>query len=51
MNPLSPFIYYRRHRRRALMLTGLLVLAVTGIYLLVGLMQETYVTPLHTINR
>jgi ABC-type lipoprotein release transport system permease subunit len=51
MNPLSPFTYYRRHKRRALMLTGLLALAVTGIYLLVGLMQETYITPLHTINR
>jgi ABC-type lipoprotein release transport system permease subunit len=33
------------------MLTGLLALAVTGIYLLVGLMQETYVTPPRTINR
>jgi ABC-type lipoprotein release transport system permease subunit len=51
VNPLSPFTYYRRHKRRALMLIGLLALAVTGIYLLVGLMQETYVTPLHTINR
>jgi ABC-type lipoprotein release transport system permease subunit len=51
MNPLSPFTYYRRHTRRALMLTGLLALAVTGIYLLVGLMQETYVTPQRTINR
>ena len=51
MNPLSPFTYYRRHKRRALMLAGLLALAVVGIYLLVGLMQETFVTPLHTINR
>jgi ABC-type lipoprotein release transport system permease subunit len=51
MNPLSPFTYYRRHKRRALLLITLLTLAVTGIYLLVGLMQETYVTPLHTINR
>jgi ABC-type lipoprotein release transport system permease subunit len=51
VNPLSPFTYYRRHKRRALMLTGLLTLAVTGIYLLAGLMQETYITPLHTINR
>jgi ABC-type lipoprotein release transport system permease subunit len=51
VNPLSPLTYYLRHKRRALMLTGLLALAVAGIYLLVGLMQETYVTPLHTINR
>jgi ABC-type lipoprotein release transport system permease subunit len=51
MNPLSPFTYYRRHKRRALMLAGLLALAITGIYLLVALMQETYVTPLYTINQ
>ena len=51
MNPLSPFSYYRRHKRRALMLAGLLALAVTGLYLLVGLMQETYVTPNLTIGR
>jgi ABC-type lipoprotein release transport system permease subunit len=50
-NPLSPFTYYRRHKRQALLLTGLLALAVTGIYLLASLMQETYITPLHTINR
>ncbi len=51
MNPLSPITYYRRHKRQALLLAGLLALAVVGIYLLVGLMQETFVTPLHTINR
>ncbi|MBN1977170.1 MAG: ABC transporter permease [Anaerolineae bacterium] len=51
MNPLSPFTYYCRHKRRALMLAGLLALAVTGIYLLVGLMQETFVTPPRTINQ
>jgi ABC-type antimicrobial peptide transport system permease subunit len=51
MNPLSPFTYYRRHKRRALMLISLLALAVTGIYLLVGLMQETFVTPPRTINQ
>jgi ABC-type antimicrobial peptide transport system permease subunit len=51
MNPLSPLTYYRRHPRRALMLTVLLALAVMGLYLLVGLMQETYITPLHTVNR
>jgi ABC-type antimicrobial peptide transport system permease subunit len=51
MNPLSPFTYYRRHKRRALMLIALLVLAVTGLYLLVALMQESYVTPNFTVNR
>jgi ABC-type antimicrobial peptide transport system permease subunit len=51
VNPLSPFTYYRRHKRRALMLVSLLALAVTGLYLLVGLMQETYITPTYTINQ
>ncbi|MFC1975171.1 FtsX-like permease family protein [Chloroflexota bacterium] len=51
MNPLSPLVYYRRHKRRALMLAGLLALAVMGLYLLVGLMQESYITPESTINR
>ncbi len=51
MKPLSPFTYYRRQKRRALMLTLLLALAVTGLYLVIGLLQETYITPLYTINR
>jgi ABC-type antimicrobial peptide transport system permease subunit len=51
VNPLSPLTHHRRNKRRALMLTVLLALAVMGLYLLVGLMQETYITPLYTINR
>src|SRR5512136_2457506 len=51
MNPLSPFTYYRRHKRRALMLTALLALAVAGLYLFIGLAQETYIAPAYTINR
>ena len=51
MNPLSPFTYILRHKRRAFLLAGLLALAVTGLYLLVGLMQESYITPDYTINR
>ncbi len=51
MNPLSPFIYYRRHKRRALMLTVLLAMAVMGLYLVFSLLQETYVTPVYTLNR
>ena len=51
MNPLSPLTYYRRHKRQALMLTALLTLAVMGLYLVFGLLQETYITPLYTINR
>ncbi len=51
MNPLSPFTYYRRHKRRGLLLTVLLALAVMGLYLLVGLFEESYVAPEYTINR
>jgi ABC-type lipoprotein release transport system permease subunit len=51
LNPLSPFTYYRRHKRGTLMLTGLLTLAVTGLYLLVGLMHGTYVAPMYTYSR
>ncbi|MEJ2555567.1 MAG: hypothetical protein P8186_04945 [Anaerolineae bacterium] len=51
MNPLSPLIYHCRHKRWALMLTALLALAVMGLYLVFGLLQETYITPLHTINQ
>jgi len=51
MNPLTPFAYNRRHKRRALVLTTLLALAVTGIYLVIGLLQETYIAPIYTINR
>jgi ABC-type antimicrobial peptide transport system permease subunit len=51
VNPLSIFIYYRRHKRQAFTLTTLLVVAVTGLYLVFGLLQETYITPLYTINR
>src|SRR5512136_2120240 len=51
MNPLSILIYYRRHKRQAFMLTSLLAMAVMGLYLVFGLLQETYITPLYTINR
>jgi ABC-type lipoprotein release transport system permease subunit len=51
MNPLSPLTYHRRHKHRGLMLTALLALAVMGLYLVFGLLQETYITPLYTINQ
>src|SRR4030042_6876699 len=50
MNPLSPFTYYRRHKRWAFLLTALLALAVAGLYLVIGLLQETYISPIYTIN-
>ncbi len=51
MNPLSPFTYYRRHKRRVFLLTALLALVVMGLYLFIGLAQETYIAPAYTINR
>jgi ABC-type lipoprotein release transport system permease subunit len=51
MNPFSIFTYYRRHKRQTLMLVGLIALSVTGLYLVFSLLQETYITPLFTINR
>lgn len=51
MNPLSPLTYYGRHKRRAFMLAALLALAVMGLYLVFGLLLETYITPLYTVNR
>ncbi len=51
MNPLSPTTFYRRHKRQALLLTVLMALAVTGLYLFIGLFRESYVVPDYTINR
>jgi len=50
MNPLSPLTYYRRHKRRGLMLAGLVALTVMGLYLLIGLIQESFITPDYTVN-
>ncbi len=50
MNPLSPFLYYRRHKAWALSLTALLALAAAAVYLVIGLLQETFVMPIYTIN-
>jgi ABC-type lipoprotein release transport system permease subunit len=51
MNPLSPLSYHRRHKRQSLMLTALLALAVMGLYLVLGVLLETFITPLYTVNR
>ena len=45
MNPLSPLTYYRRHKRQTTMLMAFISLAVMGLYLLIGLMQESFYTP------
>jgi len=45
MNPLSPTTYYRRHKRRALLLLGVSLLVTAGIYLMVALIWAVYVEP------
>jgi ABC-type antimicrobial peptide transport system permease subunit len=39
MKPLSPFAYYRRHKRRALVLVGLICLATLGVAIMVRLLD------------
>lgn len=51
MNPLSIFTFYRRHKRQALLLAGIQALAVTGLFLLVGLVRESYIAPYYTVNQ
>lgn len=41
MNPLSPWIYYRRHKRRALLLTALIALSTLGVCVMVRLLDST----------
>jgi ABC-type lipoprotein release transport system permease subunit len=51
MNPLSPFIYSLRHARLTLALAAILALTVAGLYLFIGLAQETYIAPAYVISR
>jgi ABC-type lipoprotein release transport system permease subunit len=39
MNPLSPFTYYRRHKRSALLQIALISLATVGLFILVGVLD------------
>ncbi len=40
MNPLSPFTYYRRHKRSALLLVAIISLVTLGICTMVGLLDS-----------
>ncbi|MBN2085527.1 MAG: hypothetical protein JW748_09925, partial [Anaerolineales bacterium] len=51
MNPLSPITYFLRHKRLSLMLTAVLAMTVAGLYLFIGLAQETYIEPAFMISR
>jgi hypothetical protein len=39
MNPISPFTYYRRHKRSTLLLVTLIVLATIGIFVMVAVLD------------
>jgi ABC-type lipoprotein release transport system permease subunit len=38
MDPLSPFTYYRRHKRQTLLLVSLVALVTLGVYVMVGML-------------
>ena len=40
MNPLSPLTYYRRHKRRALLLMALIALSTLGVCVMVRLLDS-----------
>ena len=50
MNPLSPFTYYRRHKRQSVLLIGLITLVTVGIYVMVGILDSTLDTAYTTAN-
>jgi ABC-type lipoprotein release transport system permease subunit len=45
MNPLSVWTFYRRHRRRAILLLSVSVLVTAGIYLMAALIWGIYMEP------
>jgi ABC-type lipoprotein release transport system permease subunit len=45
MNPLSPLTYYRRHKGRAALLLGLIILVTAGLYLMGALVWGVFVEP------
>lgn len=50
MNPLSPFTYYRRHKRQTLLLVGLITLVTLGIYVMVGVVDSVLDTSYNTAS-
>jgi ABC-type lipoprotein release transport system permease subunit len=47
VNPLSPFIYYRRHKQQALLLLVLIGSLTLGVFVMVGIMLTTTENSLH----
>jgi len=48
MNPLSVWTFYRRHKRRAVLLLGLISLVTVGLYLMVALSWAIFVDPMRS---
>jgi ABC-type lipoprotein release transport system permease subunit len=48
MNPLSPFTYYRRHKRATLLLLVLIGLVTAGLYLAVALLWAISIEPMRS---
>ncbi len=48
MNPLSTWTFYRRHRRRAALLLGLISLVTAGLYLAVALLWAISIEPMRS---
>ena len=48
MNPLSAWTFYRRHKRRAMLLLGLIALVTIGLYLLAALSWAMFVEPMRS---
>ena len=44
MNPLSPFTYYRRHKRQTILLVSLITMVTLGVYIMVGVLDSTLET-------
>ena len=48
MNPLSVWIFYRRHKRRAALLLGLIGMVTAGLYLAVALLWAIAIEPIRS---
>jgi ABC-type lipoprotein release transport system permease subunit len=50
VNPLSPFTYYRRHKRKTVLLVVLITLVTLGVYVMVGVLDSVLDTAYSTAN-
>ncbi|MGD8455257.1 MAG: ABC transporter permease [Anaerolineales bacterium] len=45
MNPLSPWIYHRRHKRHAALIFGLILLVTAGLYIMGAVLWSVFIEP------